>query len=100
MVSARRCSTFSVARASVVSSLATLFTINRPRILEYGLDHVPCTAIETLEKAAVAAGVTRDAALLHNHEKDRVVVAIKADFPHVLRVARSFTFAPQRVTRT
>src|SRR5207244_128481 len=100
MVSASRSSTVSLARTSLASSLPSLFTINRPRILEYRLDYFPCTIMQTLKKASMPAGVTGDAAPLHHHEKDGVVIAIKANFPHVLRMTRSLALAPQRVTRT
>src|SRR5206468_10285078 len=68
-------------RASTESSARSPVAIDRVRVFQHGLDRYPLVALEPLVKAALASGMTGDAADLFDDQEDCIAVAIHPNFP-------------------
>src|SRR6266478_4014018 len=75
--------------------IASLFSINRFRVLEHGLDNAPGTVFEPLKKTAAAPRMTGNPSRLFHDQKDGIVVAIEPDFADMLNVARLLALFPE-----
>src|SRR6266567_6543213 len=79
--------------------MSSFFRIDGSRILEDRLDHAPMAVFEPLIETEMPAGMTGNAAALFHDEQYGVVVAVEADFAHVLHVPRFLAFSPQPAAR-
>ena len=72
------------------------------RVFQDRIDRGPCTVLQHAKKAAVPTGVAGDAGLmaqLGDLEQHHVVVAVHADFVHLLHMAGLFALVPKLVAR-